>query len=125
MRNCTQKVAPHFFLFCFQKDFLRFFSCLLSLQCQNSLRNHDVDETEGIVNQKLGFIKKETDYAINFILRDDREVGSLTVLRTVFDFRADGILRIIGSLCNLLFQKALQNPFILISQGTDRLLERL
>ena len=125
MRNCTQKVAPHFFLFCFQKDFLRFFSCLLSLQCQNSLRNHDVDETEGIVNQKLGFIKKETDYAINFILRDDREVGSLTVLRTVFDFRADGILRIIGSLCNLLFQKAIQNPFILISQGTDRLLERL
>ena len=125
MRNCTQKVAPHFFLFCFQKDFLRFFSCLLSLQCQNSLRNHDVDETEGIVNQKLGFIKKETDYALNFILRDDREVGSLTVLRTVFDFRADGILRIIGSLCNLLFQKAIQNPFILISQGTDRLLERL
>jgi len=57
--------------------------------------------------------------------RNDREVGSLTVLRTVFDFRADGILRIIGSLCNLLFQKAIQNPFILISQGTDRLLERL
>ena len=125
MRNCTQKVTPHFFLFCFQKDFLRFFSCLLSLQCQNSLRNHDVDETEGIVNQKLGFIKKKTDHAINFIFCDDREVGSLTVLRTVFDFRADGILRIIGSLRNLLFQKAIQNPFILISQGTDRLLERL
>ena len=125
MRNCTQKVTPHFFLFCFQKDFLRFFSCLLPLQCQNSLRNHDVDETEGITNQKLGFIKKETDHAINFILRDNREVGSLTVLRTVFDFCADGILRILGSLCNLLFQKAMQNPFILISKGTDGLLERL
>ena len=125
MRNCTLKVAPHFFLFCFQKDFLRFFSCLLSLQCQNSLRNHDVDETEGIVNQKLGCIKKKTDHAINFIFCDDREVGSLTVLRTVFDFRADGILRILSSLCNLLFQKAILNPFILISQGTDRLLERL